>query len=216
MKKLILFLLMALSISGLRAQSFWDSQRPDRAVTVGLRAGLSSSKQYATDFHADQDAVLGWQAGVAVDVNIIRSFSVNTGLMLIKRGWKNTYSDNRGSLETTDNAMYVELPLLASYRMPLSDQAEFQLNLGPYFAYGIGGKRKTTNSFQAGGDYEIDCFDSTLGCKHMDCGISVGVAFTFLHFYAGVNYERGLVNTWEPANYKYQNGCIALNLGYNF
>ena len=216
MKRLILFSLMALSLSSLNAQTFWDSQRPDRSVTFGLRAGLSSSKQYATDYHADQDAVLGFQAGVAVDLNIVHSFSVNTGLLLVKRGWKNTYSDARGTLETTDNAMYLELPLLASYRVPLSDQAEFQLNAGPYFAYGIGGKRKTTNSFRADGNYDIDSFDDAQGCKRFDCGMQVGVAFTFLHFYAGVCYERGLVNTWQQNGYEYQNGAIALNVGYNF
>ena len=38
--------------------------------------------------------------------------------------------------------MYLEIPVLASYRYNFSDAAQLQINVGPYFAYGVGGKIK--------------------------------------------------------------------------
>ena len=75
--KRIMFILAATMLTlNAAATDYWDSQRPDKRVTFGLRAGVNASKQYATDFHADQDFRLGYQAGLALDVNIIRSFSI--------------------------------------------------------------------------------------------------------------------------------------------
>lgn len=216
MKRIILSLAAVLSFVSAMAQTYWDTQRSERPVTFGVRAGINSSKQYATDIHADQDSRIGFQFGLEADINIIRSFSINTGVMLIQRGWKNSYSDSRGKLETKDNAMYVEVPVLGSYRVKLSDQASFQLNLGPYFAYGVSGKTKTTNTFGQSYSYNYDSFDKDRGCKRFDVGVHLGTGITYHHIFAGISYERGLVNAWQQANYEYQNGTIAFTMGYNF
>ena len=78
---------------------------------------------------------------MAVDANLARSFSVNTGVLMIQKGWKQGYSDAGGKIDVKDNATYFEIPVLASYRVELSDQAQFQLNIGPYFAFGAFGKQ---------------------------------------------------------------------------
>ena len=136
--------------------------------------------------------------------------------MYIQKGWKTDYSDSRGRIEKNDNASYLEVPVLASYRVNLSDQVQLQMNIGPYFAFGLSGKQKVENSFANGDNYEIDSFDSDEGNKKFDCGIDVGAAVTYKHYYIGISYERGLVNASQLADYNYQNGTIAVSLGYNF
>ena len=217
MKKIMLIIaVVALSISASAQTKYWDSSRPEHRFTFGVRAGINTSKQYAINDQSDHENRLGFHAGLTADINIVRSFSVNTGVMYIQRGWKTDYSDNRGSVEKKDNAAYLEIPVLASYRVNLSDQVQFQLNIGPYFAFGVSGKQKVTNTFPNGDNYDIDSFDSDEGGKKFDCGIVLGAAATYKHCYIGISYERGLTNVSKVAESNFQNGCIALTLGYNF
>lgn len=214
-KTVLLFGLLICAISA-SAQKYWDSSRPDKQFTFGVRAGANVSKQYSTDDFDDRDFRLGCQVGVTADVNIVRSFSINTGVIMIQKGWKWDYEDGRGKKEVTDNATYLEIPLLASYRIDLSDQAQFQLNVGPYFAFGIFGDQKVKNSFPNGDNYKISSFEEYEGGKKFDCGLSIGAGFTFSNIFVGLNYERGLMNVSRNDNKKFQNGSIALSLGYNF
>lgn len=216
MKKIVLVLLAVMCTLGASAQKYWDSSRADKLFTFGVRAGLNASKQYSMDDFADRGFRLGYQVGLTADINVVQSFSVNTGVMMIQKGWKWDYEDNRGKKKVTDNATYLEIPLLASYRVKLSDQAQFQLNLGPYFAFGISGDQEVKNSFPNGDNYKISSYDEFDGGKKFDCGLSIGAGFTLSNIYVGLNYERGLVNVSRNENKQFQNGSIALSLGYNF
>ncbi|MCR5314335.1 MAG: PorT family protein [Bacteroidaceae bacterium] len=215
MKKTVLILVALICTIGASAQKYWDGSRADKLFTFGVRAGLNFGKQNALDDQADRDFRLGYQVGVAVDANLARSFSVNTGVLMIQKGWKQGYSDAGGKIDVKDNATYFEIPVLASYRVELSDQAQFQLNLGPYFAFGAFGKQKVESNYNMGNS-EIDSFDEYRGNKKFDCGVSIGAGFTFSQIYVGLNYERGLINVSRNTNNKFQNGAIALSLGYNF
>ena len=123
-KRIILFMLVCCAM-GMSAQEYWDGSRPDHRFTVGVRGGVNFSKQNNKGDGADHDFRTSFQMVVEADVNIVRSFSVNTGVMFIQKGYKSEYSDYRGSLKTTDNTAYIEIPVLASYRVKLSDAAQF-------------------------------------------------------------------------------------------
>ena len=216
MKNHFILLLLMICSQAASAQKYWDSSRADKLFTFGVRAGLNISKQYSMDDFADREFRLGYQVGLTADINLVQSFSINTGVMMIQKGWKWDYDDNRGKKEVTDNATYLEIPLLASYRVNLSDQAQFQLNLGPYFAFGMFGDQEVKNSFPNGDNYKISSYEEREGGKKFDCGVSIGAGFTFSKIYVGLNYDRGLVNVSRNTNNKFQNGAIALSLGYNF
>ena len=149
-------------------------------------------------------------------MNIFRSLSLNTGAYYIQRGYKTEYSDYRGSKKTTDNVAYINVPVLVSYRVKLSDAAQFQLNVGPYFGFGVSGKQKTTSSFKGLKDYEIDSFDEYDGMKKSDMGLHVGAAVVYQDIYFGVFYERSLTNVSNVTNADFKNGSIGVNVGYNF
>lgn len=198
------------------AQEYWDGSRPAHRVTLGLRAGMNFSKQYNHEEGADNDFRPGLKAGLEFDLNIVRSLSINTGVYYVQRGYKSKYSDYRGSNTATDNASYIEIPVLLSYRVKLSDAAQFQLNVGPYFGIGLSGTKTFETTFAGQNNYEIDSFDQYDGMKKRDIGIHAGAAVTFSDFYVGVNYERSLMNVSNITGANFQNGSIGLCIGYNF
>lgn len=186
-------------ISNVSAQKYWDASRPDHRFTFGIRAGGNISKYYEEN-HNDPQFATGLQAGLVSDINIIRSLSVTTGVFYIQKKAKIEIGVSNQSVVGIINNAYFEIPLLLSYRIALSDAAHFQFNTGPYYAV------RTTSS--------------TL-FKKTDLGMSVGVAVVYQHYYAGVNYERSLMNisNEDISNQnasKMYNGSIALSLGYNF
>lgn len=216
MRKIIVFALLSCLAIGSAAQTYWDGSRPDHRLTVGLRAGGNFSKQYNDGDGADNDFRPGFQGGLEIDLNLFRSLSLNTGAYYVQRGYKTEYSDYRGSKETTDNVAYIEVPVLVSYRVKLSDASEFQLNVGPYFGFGISGKQKTTSTFAGLQDYEIDSFDEYDGMKKSDIGLHIGAAVVYSDICFGIFYERGLTNVSNVPNADYKNGSIGISIGYNF
>ena len=137
MKKIMLLCLGVLfSQASVYAQKYWDSSRPDHRFTLGVRMGGNISKFYE-EYHFDTRFVTGLQIGMTMDVNIIRSLSATTGLYYIQ---KNTKLEVRVSDATVVRKLtpaYLEIPLLLSYRISLSDDSQFQFNLGSYFAVGL-------------------------------------------------------------------------------
>lgn len=216
MRKLIILTALCCCHCGLRAQNYWDGSRPDHRLTIGLRAGGNFAKQYNDGEGSDHDFRLGFQGGVEIDFNIFRSLSLNTGAYYTQKGYKTEYSDYRGKMETTDNVAYVEVPVLVSYRVKLSDAADFHLNVGPYFAFGIGGKQKTASTFPGLKDYEIDSFDEYDGMKKSDVGMHIGIAVVYADIYFGVSYEHGLKNVSNVPKADFKNGSIGISVGYNF
>lgn len=208
-------MLCVLSMVGASAQKYWDGARPNHRFTFGVRAGVNFAKQNNMEDGADNDFRTGFHVGLSADVNIVQSFSINTGVTYSQKGYKTEYADYRGSNDTEDNAAYVQIPLLASYRVALSDDAQFQINVGPYFAFGVAGDLKVKNTFENGESYTKDSFDEYDGTKKFDTGIAAGVALTYNHLYVGAGYERSLTNVSNTTE-KFQNGCITLTLGYNF
>lgn len=215
MKKIAIILILACSINS-SAQKYWDNSRPDHRITVGVRTGLNFSKQYNNEEEgADKDYRIGYMGGLELDINIVRTLSVNMGLIYTQKGYKSEYSDYRGSMTEKNNVSYLNIPVLVSYRVKLSDAAQFQLNVGPYFAFGISGKLNVESNFSGLKNYEIDCFDEYDGLKKSDTGLHIGAGVVYSNVYFGVSYERSLKNVSNATGADFRNGCIGINVGYN-
>lgn len=209
MKKILLAFCFGLfNLCYISAQTYWDSSRPNHRFTFGVRAGCNFSKTYQGN-HYDTDFGSGFQIGAIVDVNIIRSISVETGVSYIQ---KRHYFNLSFSDEFEDFKMkpaFIEIPLLLVYHIPLSDNASFHFNAGAYMALGI------TSSDRAS-------FDGPYSLKKTDWGGVAGVAVTYRHYYIGAHYERSLIDASNAISQGVQNaaeeyiGSIILSLGYNF
>lgn len=229
MKKLLLIAVCAFGVMTASAQrasstssSFFSTEKVDGGVQFGIRAGLSlgnvsiSSEDDSESSSFDSRAT--WHVGVIADIPFMESLYLQTGLLLQNKGAKNEIKDEGETYKETMSPMYLEIPVLASYRYNFSDAAQLQINLGPYFAYGISGKFKEEYD---GEEHKEDLFgdgEDSYGLKRFDCGLQVGAGITLgQHYYLGFAYQFGLTNiAHKSADGKLKNKNLMLSLGYTF
>jgi hypothetical protein len=121
------------------------------------------------------------------------------GLEYIGKGAK--YKEFDGSIKLN----YIEIPIHLSYYCK-AGAGVFYGGLGPYFAYGIGGKSGDESSFgkDAGGYKRFDAGLSFILGYRLKMGLSLDLG-----------YDLGLANIAYPEmDVKSHNRCLSINLGY--
>ncbi len=212
MKKTLLLLVCAISALTASAQraessssSFFSTERAEQPVTFGIRGGVNFAKQTASSdgYSFSAKSNVGFNAGVSVDIPMLESLYLQTGLYYTVKGYE--FDDEGDTLEA--NPSYLEVPILASYRYNFSDRTQLQINVGPYVACGIAGKYKFDGE-------EVDYFDGDN--RRFDAGLAFGAGMTFGHIYVGLNYDLGLTNVEKDSDGSLKNRCLSINVGYNF
>lgn len=117
--------------------------------------------------------------------------SSNISLMpSLEFAWKGAEQDYEGGTATLD-LYYLQVPVVAAYRMNLSDSWNLTLKAGPYFAF------KVSDQVSAGG------VSDDYGAKSFDAGIDAGIDFEHHRFVFGVEAEMGfckLTDDWNAKN----------------
>lgn len=165
----------ALSISAQEFENFFSTEKSNEKITFGFRVGLNINgmrnnigdndaskifeeiykdyRPYILDVHKKA----GLNFGVNVDIPIVKSLWINTGVYYTATGAKFTFrQDNSKVVEgtflddyTANVTMHnIRIPVQASYRYNINNSYQIQVNLGPYFAYGIGGKAYIHNDVE--------------------------------------------------------------------
>lgn len=195
MKKLYLIICM------IAVTVFSASAQDDSKFTVYVGGGFSS----IAGGDAETDLKFAYKVGASYDISCGGSFYITPGLEFANKGFK---SDN---VDGSINMFYVQVPVLAQYKVSLSDKASLGIKVGPYVAYGLtgsdivwydGGTSGTSNVF---GDDGYDRFDF---------GLSAGVSFEFNKFVVGAQYTRGLIKLAD--GYSQFNQDFGLIVGYRF
>lgn len=215
----------ALTASAQRASSssssFFSTEKSDEGITFGIRAGLNMSNMTFSEdgISGSPDSRTSFHVGVTADIPLMQSLYVQTGLFFQNKGYKLEIDDYYDERETV-TPMYLEIPVLASYRYDFSDAMQLQINLGPYFGYGIGGKIKYEYDEK---ESEYDFFgngEDKAGAKRFNCGLQFGAGMTFNgRYYLGISYQVGLSNIIDKKYSDYSEikdkNCM-ISLGYNF
>lgn len=234
MKKLFVIAIAAACAIGASAQrasdsasfTLWDSEAVDQKVVLGVRGGLNIatfSGYENIDGDGALDSKVGFRFGVSVDLPIVNSFYINSGLFYSVKGAKAEENDGEDYYKQNLSAGYLELPIYASYRLNFESESQLQINFGPYFAYGVNGKYKEEERYDS--DTYKDKYDlfgtdeDQAGFKRFDCGLGIGMGYTFHKFYLGFDYQFGLTNildkkVWEGEKAKTRN--FNISIGYNF
>lgn len=234
MKKLILC--AALTVGVVCAASAQDK------IAFGVRAGVNiNSLRYSGDsesLYNDLESRAGFHVGAVMDWNVAGSFYIQPGIYFTTRGAKGEWSesDEDYSYKLTEklNMSYLQIPVLASYRFAVSDAVKIDVNVGPYIAFGLGGKVKIEETETYMGETErtsdkYDIFgkstdDKDKGdFKRFDAGLRFGAGVNIHRFYVGVSYDLGLTNLahtgddyrWSSKD-KFKNGALNISVGYNF
>ena len=189
MKKicLVLFALMVCINSYGQA---WDNSKPDDRFTFGLRVGanMSTFAGGQWDDYLEIKSRWGFHAGFNIDVNIVKSFAIETGLYYTVKG------ANMGYIYRDEGKLtYLQLPILALYRLPVAEESHIQLKAGGYAGY---------------------CIEKpeTLRVKKPDVGLIAGAGISYRKFYLGLQYELGLYKIFGDD----KNRNLAISLGYDF
>lgn len=195
MKKLIWFIFLALVALRIEAQS---------PVSFQVKAGVGMANLYGKETD-DAEAKFAYKVGVGIDYAFNRTWSLQTFLNFVSKGSKGEAED---WAKMTINELYLELPVMAALRVPVSEEMQLVLSAGPYIAYGIGGKttvdmkeRKipTATGYETiGGKYKADTFgalkDGNLGMNRFDAGLAFGVAAECHRFILGIDAQWGLTD----------------------
>lgn len=219
----VLMAVLALTFCGrLPAQSlFWDASAPDSYLTLGARFDWNFARLGGE--HPDNyNGRNGFGFGVAADVNIVKSLSVNTGLGFTMKGC--TYEADRliGDIyipyKYTDAVNFLELPVYLSYHLRLRPDEDLQIYMGPYFDLGVYGKRGIK---MRDGEGSYDEFkESMFGKKNLaynrwQAGFAIGASYTFAgHYLVGLRFQRGLKDVAELVDAHWN--LVQLTVGYNF
>lgn len=248
MKKIIIFftaIAITFSAQNASSQVLFDTGRPAKLIQLGVRMGFNSSN-LSTNYDDITPGLVwnhtqwknGFNAGFVADINFTNFFAIQPGIFFKSRNNDYHYlvrnEGNLTAIEGNWGGKYFEIPILASLRLGVAELAQLQVDFGPYFATGFGGKVKSTvfttaptdyldsntASYQSKGDY----FGDKGLVKRYDWGFKMGVGFLLMqHYYIGAHYSAGSRNvlqeivteagTWE-ANGK--NKMWSFTLGYNF
>ena len=228
MKRIILLLAcligMATTLPAQRAHSTVKTtkvkkQRDKTSLTWGIRAGMN----YATILNAPAGkGVIGFNVGGNLDVGFCNWFHLQTGLYLSMKGVDAEYEMRETSQSVTYShydrfsPIYLEIPVLASFRIGLSDNADIQFGVGPYIAF-------TPSQDQL---YYHDIYEYHVNqseeIEPFDFGLQANIGASIKHFYIGVGYQIGIPKKkiWAEKStltlLEIRTSNAMLNVGYNF
>lgn len=137
MKTKLFSLVMILTLTGSMAMAQGTSK-----MSFGLKGGVNLQNLTGKDYSGDKlenDLLIGYHAGVDVQIPIAPQFYFQPGLLYSMKGAKNTYSVLGTDYTSTTKISYIEMPLNLVYKALLG-KGYFMLGFGPYVGYGFSGK----------------------------------------------------------------------------
>lgn len=172
---------------------------------------------------------IGFNVGLMADYAFCKSFALQSGLSYTTKGAQlkgTTHWVPTGEThwEETTNMGYLQLPVLAIYRIHISDDFNVFAHAGPYFAYGVNGKITTKNRY-----YNLNLQDdkektdtfSDETYKRFDFGLLGGLGAELNRISISFDYELGLtgliveeLKDFGIKDFKNRNASIAI--GYRF
>lgn len=190
MKKLIFLVLIAFTAFSASAQITWNT-----------KAGFGVANCWG-DAEGLKMHIVG-----KIGAGIEKPFSPNWSLMpSLEIAMKGTEFDG-GKVDI----FYVQVPIVAAYRLNLNDNWNMTIKAGPYFAYGFYGSVNDTEY-----DESYSLFSDEMGGKRFDAGLDLGLDFEYHRFVFGVEYEFGVLPLIKEESDKIYNSAFYATIGYKF
>jgi len=197
-------------------------------ISFAILGGINFQNLTGKDITGDKlenDMIIGYHAGLNVQMPLAGEIYFQPGLIFSTKGAKSI----NGSLTTTYNISYIELPLNVVYKGRLGN-GYVLLGFGPYIAYAVGGKAtsvlgdaevKSDIEFQNSVELTYPLLATYL--KAFDAGGNIfagyetaGGIFLQLNAQLGmlkINPENAWINNDESS---LKNTGFGLSLGYRF
>ena len=202
MKKLLLTVVLGLCTLAGFSQAKFD-----------VHAGMSM----ANITNSEADLKIGYSVGVGMDYAITDMWAFQTGLNFTSKGCKDSAEELKAKL----NPVYLDIPLLAAIKLPISEGNTFVINAGPYVGVGLGGKMTIEEGGAEVGAKlfkKIDGADEAM-MNRFAVGLQYGVGFELGYKYLlNLTGQYGFTNmikdSWAHENNK--NLAFLITVGYRF
>ena len=220
MKRTILAIAgMVLFVTAVTAQS----KKESKSLTWGIRAGFNLQNINGRDLldnKLENKLVPRFHAGVNAELSLADDFYVQPGLLFSTKGTK-----FKGS-NSVLNLSYIEVPLNFLYK-PVLGNGKLLLGVGPYFAFGIGGKLKPTNGNDASVVFEneVDVLQISSGRYYRGFDAGGNLLFGYEvnnNLSVQLNAQLGMLNISPEIkgvsnnNINLKNTGFGLSFGYRF
>lgn len=184
-------------------------------VSLGIKGGVNMSNLVYDDEVDDKNPKIGFNIGLAADVDFTSNVALQTGLFFNTKGFKSV--NDAIEAEYTENLMYLQLPLHLAYKVDVTPGTRVVFHAGPYAAYGVGGSRKAKVG-NLSGTWDVDkIFGDAAGqYKPFDAGLGLGVGAEMGVFLIDLGWDMGLVNISNRDNGNTKNQNAYLSVGYRF
>lgn len=222
MKKILLSLMIAGAGLAASAQT--------SPVKFGVKAGVNFPSVSFSEVEEDEGKVkanTSFYLGGTVDFQISEMFSVQPGLLLSGKGYKQELSGTEEgvtfSAKSSRSLMYIEIPVNAVVSFPAGSGKVF-IGAGPYYAMAISGKDKAEFSLTGGGVSESESdsddvdFSKDGDTKRGDFGINALAGYQLSNgFNIHAGYGFGLSNVArDSGDFKVKNKVFSIGIGFSF
>lgn len=186
-KNLIMTALLACGAFTASAQSAGDFR-------FGVTAGMNVSNLT----NCETDSRIGFHVGVRGDYNFTEKMYLGAGVIFSQKGAKKSEEEEGFKSEEKMNPGYLEIPVHFGYRFYKSDNISVFGEVGPYFAFGLCGKGKSTETYDGQKhEQKMDFFGDegkAVTDKRFDAGIGLRVGVEFSKFQVSLGYEYGFTS----------------------
>lgn len=184
-------------------------------VSLGIKGGVNMSNLVYDDEVDDKNPKIGFNIGLAADVDFTPNMALQTGLFFSTKGFKSV--NDAIDAEYTENLMYLQLPLHLAYKVDVTPGTRIVFHAGPYAAYGVGGSREAKVG-NLSGEWDVDKIfgDANGQYKPFDAGLGLGVGAEMGAFLIDLGWDMGMVNISNRDNGNTKNQNAYLSVGYKF
>lgn len=189
----------------------------DLHARFGIKGGVNFSNLYTKDGDENSEMLTGFNAGLFAKIPVSRHFAIQPELYYSTKGAKINYNSFVTKGSTEFNLNYLELPILAVVNVT----DNFNIHVGPYVSYLIGGKAVNDANFNLI-DFRRNINNEDY--NKLDAGIAVGLGFDIGHVGIGARYNYGLTKIGKEQQYlgntyrfpNANNGVASLYLAISF
>ena len=184
-------------------------------VSLGIKGGVNMSNFVYDDEVDDKNPKIGFNIGLAADIDFAPTMALQTGLFFSTKGFKSV--NDAMDAEYTENLMYLQLPLHLAYKVDVTPGTRVVFHAGPYAAYGVGGSREAKVG-NLSGERDVDKIfgDADGQYKPFDAGLGLGVGAEMGAFLIDLGWDMGMVNISNRDNGNTKNQNAYLSVGYKF
>ena len=195
--KLLIFSVCLLTLA-------WGKEvRAQSPVSFQVKAGAGIAGLWGKN--TDAKTKFPYKVGVGMEYAFNGTWALQPSLNFVSKGCKD---EEEGVGKLTMNQLYLELPVMMAARLDLTETSNLVIAVGPYVAYGVGGKTSadivekkypTMTGYETfGGKYKLDTFgdlaDGKMGNKRFDAGVGLGITYENRNVMLGLEGQLGLVN----------------------